>query len=199
MPKNKLLPKTLKLHEAFLSLGVVAVVGFSIGWLSVMDSPQTHKTTPTASHELKSSEKVQPKQITPPEAKTVAEKKELTPHEKAFNEAYEKGVSQRRKLEKEATEKRRKKMMAERMRPKLEIGVAVYAKELVRDRLLSPSSAKFPWKTPVVKDIGEDLYSISDEFEAKNRFGVLIAMNYDCEIMYQFEPERASGTCDVYE
>lgn len=66
----------------------------------------------------------------------------------------------------------------------LSIHAGLVCKDLVRDRLLSPSGAKFPWLSTDVRRYGRQSYHAGGPFEALNAFGVMLPMRYACRLQH---------------
>ncbi len=72
---------------------------------------------------------------------------------------------------------------------------SVMARDLVRARLVAPSTAKFPGTMTMLQQttkIGERKYRIRSYVDAQNRFGAMVRINYIAEIE-QTGPELHSG------
>ncbi|WP_286975094.1 hypothetical protein [Acetomicrobium sp. UBA5826] len=62
----------------------------------------------------------------------------------------------------------------------------IMAEEFVKDRLVSPSSAKFPWRsseTTAVK-VDEDTWVISSYVDSQNKFGAMLRTYYIAKVKY---------------
>ncbi|HUM44337.1 MAG TPA: hypothetical protein PKI14_15440 [Fervidobacterium sp.] len=67
-----------------------------------------------------------------------------------------------------------------------EIEAIIMAEKFVKDRLVSPSSAKFPWRsseTTAVK-VDEDTWVISSYVDSQNRFGAMLRTYYIAKVKY---------------
>lgn len=55
----------------------------------------------------------------------------------------------------------------------------------VEDRLLAPSTAKFPWGTSrYTTFVGDSMYRVQAHVDAQNGLGALIRTNFTCEVKY---------------
>lgn len=62
----------------------------------------------------------------------------------------------------------------------------IMAEKFVKDRLVSPSSAKFPWRsseTTAVK-VDEDTWVISSYVDSQNKFGAMLRTYYIAKVKY---------------
>ena len=65
--------------------------------------------------------------------------------------------------------------------------VAYYIEQIVKERLKSPSTAKFPGyatKRDQLNCIGNDNYTITSWVDAQNSFGGVVRKNYYCKFSY---------------
>jgi hypothetical protein len=60
----------------------------------------------------------------------------------------------------------------------------VICKEYVKNSLISPSTAKFPWGDVTKKHLGNNIYEVTSYVDAQNRFGAMIRNNYYCKLQY---------------
>jgi len=62
---------------------------------------------------------------------------------------------------------------------------SVMAEEFVKQKLISPGSAKFPWYNEnMVKDLGEGRYTYTSYVDSQNSFGALVRSNFTCTVKY---------------
>lgn len=63
-------------------------------------------------------------------------------------------------------------------------GIYAYAisKQFVKDRLRSPSTAKFPWSATETTDLGARGWRVKAYVDSQNAFGAMIRTEYTCEV-----------------
>lgn len=61
----------------------------------------------------------------------------------------------------------------------------VYSKNCVREKLISPITAKFPYVDgSAVTKINDSIFTVSSHVDSQNSFGAMIRMNYKCKIIF---------------
>ena len=62
---------------------------------------------------------------------------------------------------------------------------SVMAEEFVKEKLISPGSAKFqPFLDTDIQDLGSGRYKITSYVDSQNKLGALVRSNYVCTVKY---------------
>lgn len=81
----------------------------------------------------------------------------------------------------------------------LEIGAWVYAKDAVKNQLVSPSTAKFPAYFPGnVIQSSNDLFTVTSYVDSQNRLGATVRSFWSVELIYLGEDVWSVLTVNIY-
>lgn len=79
------------------------------------------------------------------------------------------------------------------------IAAFVMSEGFVKDRLKSPSSAKFqPYSASNVRDLGNGVYEVTGYVDAQNSFGAMIRNRYYCKLRYAGGDRWVAESVEVF-
>ena len=64
------------------------------------------------------------------------------------------------------------------------ISAAIHCKDFVHDRLVSPSTADFPFIRPPTRSLGNNTYVSRSYVDSQNRFGATVRTEYVCTVRF---------------
>lgn len=64
-------------------------------------------------------------------------------------------------------------------------------RDLVRDELIAPSSADFPWVPDQTAYKRRNRYFVSSHLDAQNQYGAMIRLRYECDVQYDGTGDKA--------